>query len=55
MVYNVSVVDVYQEWSGPTKALHTALKKLKVDIGSDPFLHYCVVSQNNQDQFGTDT
>ena len=41
----VSVVDAYQEWSGPTKALQSALKKLKIDIGSDPILRYFVVSQ----------
>ena len=39
------MVDAYQEWSGPTKALQSALKKLKIDIGSDPILRYFVVSQ----------
>ena len=41
--FYISVVDIYQEWSGPTKALYKALKRHKIDVGSDPFLSYYLV------------
>ena len=41
------VVDVYQEWCGPCKALLSNLKRLKNELGDD-LLHFAVVRCSNK-------
>ena len=39
------VVDVYQEWCGPCKAMTSIFRRIKNEIGDD-LLHFAVVSNN---------
>lgn len=39
----VLVVDVYQAWCGPCKAVVTLFRKLKNEYGEDDLLHFAVV------------
>ncbi|XP_013400539.1 thioredoxin domain-containing protein 3 homolog isoform X1 [Lingula anatina] len=42
------VVDVYQEWSGPCKAMVTNLRKLKMEL-SDDYLHFATAKADTID------
>jgi len=42
MCLYVSVVDVYQEWCGPCKAMISNFKRIKNEVGDD-LLHFAVV------------
>ena len=41
--YMISVVDVYQEWAGPCKAMVAQFKRIKLEVGDD-LMHFAVVS-----------
>ena len=40
---NLSVVDIYQEWCGPCKAMVSGFRRLKNELGDD-LLKFAVVS-----------
>uniref|UniRef100_A0A8D0E0W9 Nucleoside diphosphate kinase-like domain-containing protein n=1 Tax=Salvator merianae TaxID=96440 RepID=A0A8D0E0W9_SALMN len=42
-----SVVDVYQAWCGPCKAVVNLFRKLKNEYGEDDLLHFAVAEVNN--------
>ena len=44
MIY-ITVVDIYQEWSGPCRGLVANLRRLKNELG-DEMLHFAVVSSH---------
>lgn len=37
------VIDVYQAWCGPCKAMQTLFRKLKNELNEDEMLHFAVV------------
>lgn len=39
----VSVIDVYQAWCGPCKAVVNLFRKLKNEYGEDELLQFAVV------------
>lgn len=39
----LSVIDVYQAWCGPCKAVINLFRKLKNEYGEDNLLHFAVV------------
>lgn len=41
--YYILVIDVYQAWCGPCKAVLNLFRKLKNDFGEDDVLHFAVV------------
>ena len=43
MTSELSVVDVYQEWAGPCKAMVNNFRRLKNELGDD-LLRFSVVS-----------
>jgi len=41
--YYILVIDVYQAWCGPCKAVVNLFRKLKTEFGEDDVLHFAVV------------
>lgn len=42
--YYILVIDVYQAWCGPCKAVVNLFRKLKNEFSEDDVLHFAVVS-----------
>lgn len=41
--HHLLVIDVYQAWCGPCKAMQTLFRKLKNELNEDEILHFAVV------------
>jgi thiol-disulfide isomerase/thioredoxin len=41
--YYFPVIDVYQAWCGPCKAVQSLFRKLKNELNEDEILHFVVV------------
>lgn len=41
--HHLLVIDVYQAWCGPCKAMQTLFRKLKNELNEDEILHFVVV------------
>lgn len=42
--HHFPVIDVYQAWCGPCKAVQALFRKLKNELNEDEILHFVVVS-----------
>ncbi|XP_077159156.1 thioredoxin domain-containing protein 3 [Paroedura picta] len=47
LVKGLTVVDVYQAWCGPCKAVVTLFRKLKNEYGEDDLLHFAVAEADS--------
>ncbi|XP_066485285.1 thioredoxin domain-containing protein 3 [Tiliqua scincoides] len=47
LVKGLTVVDVYQAWCGPCKAVVNLFRKLKNEYGEDDLLHFAVAEADN--------
>ncbi|XP_024413689.2 thioredoxin domain-containing protein 3 [Desmodus rotundus] len=49
MLHNkgLTVIDVYQAWCGPCKAMQTLFRKLKNELNEDEILHFVVAEADN--------
>uniref|UniRef100_A0A8C9N5A4 Thioredoxin domain-containing protein n=1 Tax=Serinus canaria TaxID=9135 RepID=A0A8C9N5A4_SERCA len=45
--YCILVIDVYQAWCGPCKAIQNLLKKLRIDFSEDNVLHFAAAEADN--------
>nr|KAF6469981.1 NME/NM23 family member 8 [Molossus molossus] len=43
----LTVIDVYQAWCGPCKAMQTLFRKLKTELNEDEILHFVVAEANS--------
>ncbi|XP_073754740.1 thioredoxin domain-containing protein 3 isoform X2 [Callorhinus ursinus] len=43
----LTVIDVYQAWCGPCKAMQTLFRKLKNELNEDELLHFVVAEADN--------
>ncbi|XP_044945577.1 thioredoxin domain-containing protein 3 isoform X2 [Mustela putorius furo] len=43
----LTVIDVYQAWCGPCKAMQTLFRKLKNELNEDELLHFAVAEADN--------
>ncbi|XP_045683218.1 thioredoxin domain-containing protein 3 [Phyllostomus hastatus] len=43
----LTVIDVYQAWCGPCKAMQTLFRKLKNELNEDEILHFVVAEADN--------
>uniref|UniRef100_A0A8C5U8B8 NME/NM23 family member 8 n=1 Tax=Malurus cyaneus samueli TaxID=2593467 RepID=A0A8C5U8B8_9PASS len=43
----IVVIDVYQSWCGPCKAVLNLLRKLRIDFSDDDVLHFAVAEADN--------
>ncbi|XP_054420171.1 thioredoxin domain-containing protein 3 [Pteronotus mesoamericanus] len=43
----LTVIDVYQAWCGPCKAMQTLFRKLKNELNEDEILHFAVAEADN--------
>uniref|UniRef100_A0A8C6QMP4 Thioredoxin domain-containing protein 3 n=1 Tax=Nannospalax galili TaxID=1026970 RepID=A0A8C6QMP4_NANGA len=43
----LTVIDVYQAWCGPCKAMQTLFRKLKNELNEDDILHFAVAEADN--------
>uniref|UniRef100_A0A8C5JVF7 Thioredoxin domain-containing protein 3 n=1 Tax=Jaculus jaculus TaxID=51337 RepID=A0A8C5JVF7_JACJA len=43
----LTVIDVYQAWCGPCKAVQTLFRKLKNELNEDEILHFAVAEADN--------
>ncbi|KAG8518976.1 Thioredoxin domain-containing protein 3, partial [Galemys pyrenaicus] len=43
----LTVIDVYQAWCGPCKAMQTLFRKLKNELNEDEILHFAVAEVDN--------
>ncbi|XP_038628444.1 thioredoxin domain-containing protein 3 isoform X5 [Tachyglossus aculeatus] len=43
----LTVIDVYQAWCGPCKAVQTLFRKLKNELAEDELLHFAVAEADN--------
>ncbi|XP_036926563.1 thioredoxin domain-containing protein 3 [Sturnira hondurensis] len=43
----LTVIDVYQAWCGPCKAMQTLFRKLKNELNEDDILHFVVAEADN--------
>ncbi|KAM9698548.1 thioredoxin domain-containing protein 3-like isoform 2-T2 [Dama dama] len=45
--YHLVVIDVYQAWCGPCKAMQTLFRKLKNELNEDELLHFAVAEADS--------
>ncbi|XP_066428276.1 thioredoxin domain-containing protein 3 [Molothrus aeneus] len=46
-IKGIVVIDVYQSWCGPCKAVQNLLRKLRIDFGEDNMLHFAAAEVDN--------
>ncbi|XP_077647029.1 thioredoxin domain-containing protein 3 [Lonchura striata] len=46
-IKGIVVIDVYQAWCGPCKAVQNLLKKLRIDFSEDNVLHFAVAEADS--------
>ncbi len=44
------VIDIYQDWCGPTKAMENIFRKVKMEL-ADPLLHFATVYKLKEKKF----
>uniref|UniRef100_A0A8C3MYL0 Uncharacterized protein n=1 Tax=Geospiza parvula TaxID=87175 RepID=A0A8C3MYL0_GEOPR len=45
--YHLLVIDVYQAWCGPCKAVQNLFRKLRIDFSEDNLLHFAAAEADN--------